>query len=187
MKSWRLGSKILFERKIMEVKTEKFVLRPFKDGDAESMFKNINDPDIARGTRIPQPYTLEIAKKWVVDNVEEQKKEKKEKVNFVIEIDGEVAGSVGFAKIEGTHKAEFGYWLAKKYWGQGIMSEAAKIAVDYGFKEMNLVRIYASAYAFNNASMKVLEKAGFKLEGIARKDILRNGKYTDRYMYAKVR
>ena len=169
------------------IRSKHFILRPFKRGDEASLAENINNKKIYRNTLlIPYPYTLKDAKEWIAKNLKNLKKEKATMVNFVIDIRGEVAGSVGFSKIEG-HKAEIGYWLGKKYWGQGIMTEAVKLATKFGFEKLKLKRIYAYVFPWNKASMRVLEKAGYKLEGVLKKHVEKDNKFVDDYLFAKVR
>jgi len=167
----------------------KFKLRKFRKGDEGSLQKNINDAGIARYTLdIPYPYTRKDAVAWIRKNLKLQKSRKPEKINFVIEIDGEVAGSVGLSDINRKNKrAELGYWLARKYWNKGIMTRAIRPMIRFGFEKLRLVRIYAFVFPPNKASKRVLEKAGFKLEGKLRKTIVKNGKLYDNLLYAKVR
>ncbi len=172
--------------KIPIIKKKNFILRPFKKGDEFSLKENINNKKIAKNTkRIPYPYTLKDAKNWIKKNLKEYKKKKPKIINFVIEIDGKVAGSVGFSEIE-AFKAEISYWLAEKYWNRGIMTEAVKLITKYGFKKLKLKRIYARVFKFNQASKRVLEKGGYKLEGLMKKDVQKDGKYFNIYIFAKV-
>ena len=167
------------------IKTKKFILRPFKKGDEFSLAKNINNKEVHRDTlNIPYPYSLKDARAWLKKCFKEIKN--KEKIKFAIDIKGEVIGSVGFTKIE-DHKAEIGYWLAKRYWRQGIMSEAVKLTTQYGFEKLKLKRIYAYIFPFNKASIKVLQKAGFKKEGLLKKNVKKNGRFYDDYVFAKIK
>ena len=169
------------------IKSKKFILRPFKRGDESSLRGNINNKKIYRNTLdIPYPYTLKDAKDWISRNLREMRRKKPTMINFVIDINEEVAGGIGLNKIEG-HKTEIGYWLAEKYWGQGIMTQAVKLTTEFGFKKLKLKRIYAYVFPWNKASMRVLEKAGYKLEGILRKHVKKNNKFIDSYLFAKVR
>ncbi len=167
----------------------KFVLRKFKEGDQKSIIKNINHKEIFNNTSsIPHPYTLENANKWIKRCERNSKLDEPKSVNFAIDINGEVIGSVGFHKIDRKNKrAEIGYWLSKDYWGKGIMTKAVKQATIYGFKKMKLKRIYGYVFSHNKASARVLEKCGFKLEGKLKKHFLKNGKYIDVFMYGKIR
>lgn len=169
------------------IKTKKFILRPFKMSDVKGVVEAVNNKIIARNTlTIPYPYALKDAKWWLRTSIPKNKK--KIQVNFCIEIDGKVAGSVGFNKISKEHKAEIGYWLAEKYWGKGIMTEVVREVVKFGFEKLKLRRIYAHTFPFNKASAGVLKNNGFKFEGILKKDARKsNGKILDAYVFAKIK
>lgn len=169
------------------IRTKKFILRPFKKGDEASLVKNINNKKIAKYTlRIPYPYTLKDATFWILQNRKLWRKKVKSSLNFAIDISGEVVGGIGLNKIEG-HEAELGYWLGEKYWGKGVMTAAVKALTEYVFKTLPLRRIYAEVFPFNKASAKVLQKAGYKYEGRLRKHVLKNGKFIDALLFARVR
>jgi len=170
------------------LKGEKFILRLFKKSDAKALAKNGNNKEVYNNTlRIPHPYTLKDAREWIEKNIREDKNKERKMINFVIDIDGELVGSIGFSGIEKEHKAELGYWLGEDYWGKGIITEAIKIVEKYGFRELGLKRIQAQVFAFNKGSARVLEKNNYKLEGILRKDVKKDGKYIDAYVYSKVK
>jgi RimJ/RimL family protein N-acetyltransferase len=165
-----------------------FMLREIQKGDEFDIAKNANDKIISRNTAaIPYPYKLKDAKNWIAICLKDEKKKERENFVFVIVINNEVVGTVGIHHIEKNHKAEIGYWLARKHWGKGIMPKAVKIVTDFGFKKLKLRRLYAGVYSFNPPSMRVLEKNGYKLEGTHKKDIKKNGKLFDKHMYAKVK
>ena len=146
------------------------------------MAKNINDIKVIRNTLIPFfPYTFKHAKDWVKKNLKEDKKKNPTIINFVIDINGEVAGSVGFAKIE-VHRAEIGYWLTRKHWNKGIMTKAVKLITKFGFDKLGFKRIYGYVFPFNKPSMKVLKKAGYKFEGILRKNTKKGNRFIDDYL-----
>lgn len=169
----------------MIIKSKKFTLRPFKKGDEFSLFENINNKKVCRNLlAVPYPYTLKDAKNWVGKNLKEDRRKSPSFVCFVIDIGGEVAGSIGIHKIEDGHQAEVGYWLAKKYWGNGIMTEAVKLITKFGFKNLSLRRMYAYAFSFNKASQTVLLKVGYKFEGILKKHAKKEDKFLDDYLFA---
>ena len=169
------------------IRSKKFTLRPYKKGDEASLKRNINNKKIYRNTLIiPYPYTSKHAKEWIRKNLKEARKKQPTMLNFVIDINGEVAGAVGFHRIE-RHKAETGYWLAEKYWNQGIMTEAVKIAVKFGFNKLKLRRIYATTFPFNKASMHVLKKNGYNFEGVLKKYHKKDNKFLDAHLFAKVK
>ena len=169
------------------IKTKEFILRPYKKGDELSLRENINDKIIARNTqRVPFPYTPKDAKEWISINLKERKKENPTKINFAIDINGEVIGSIGLHDIQG-HKAELGYWLAKKHRGKGIITLALKKITEFGFNKLKFRRISANVYPWNKASMRVLEKAGYKFEGVLRKEVKKGNKFLDCHIFAKVK
>lgn len=167
----------------------KFTLRKFQEGDEESLRKSINDADIARNTlAIPYPYTKKDARSWIDHNLKLNKLRKPVEINLAIEINREVAGGLGLAKIDRINRnAEVGYWLAKKFWGKGVMTEALQEITRLGFEKLKLIRIYAYVFASNRASQRVLERAGFVLEGKLKRHELKKGKYHDSFLYARVK
>lgn len=165
--------------------TDSFTLRPFCHSDAESLQKHINNPKVAkRVTNIPFPYTLEHAHVWI-NSMESWISKSSTRVDFVIDINGEVVGSVAFINLE-LHKAQLSYWLAEDYWGKGIVPEAIKELVSFGFKELKLARIYGHVFPPNKASQRVLEKVGFEREAVIEKEWYRDGKLFDSYLYKKI-
>ncbi len=172
----------------MIIRTKQFILRPFRQGDEAALVRYLNNRTIYRNTlRIPYPYRMRDAQEWIRKNVLIARVRVKTEINFAIEIKGEAAGGIGLHKIAARHKAELGYWLAQPYWGQGIMTEAVKCIVEFGFKRLRLVRICAKVFPWNRASMRVLEKAGFKREGILTKGARKGNRFIDECVYAIIR
>lgn len=169
------------------IRSKKFILRPIRKGDEDSLIENINDPTVARNTlRIPYPYKMKDARQWINRNEKLNEKKKKTEVNFSIVVEGKVVGSVGLDNIEG-HKAEIGFWLGKNYRRQGITTAAVKMIARYGFEKLGLKRIYGYSFTFNKASAAVFKKTGFKYEGKLRKQFEKNDKLIDVFLFAKVK
>ncbi len=80
-----------------------------------------------------------------------------------------------------------GYWLAEPYWGKGIMTETVARFTEYACERFSLLRIYAEPYAHNASSCRVLEKAGYTLEGRLRSSVIKDGQILDQLLYAQVR
>jgi len=80
--------------------------------------------------------------------------------------------------------AEIGYWIGEPYWGKGYATEAVKQLTRFAFEELGLLRIYAGVYDYNNASMRVLEKAGFQKEAIMHSSVIKEGKLHDEHVYS---
>jgi ribosomal-protein-alanine N-acetyltransferase len=160
-------------------------LRPFEDRDIKSVAVLCNNKKIWDNVRdfFPRPYTEKHAKEFIrICRGEDPQ------VTFAIEYKGDIAGCIGLVKQTDIYKltAEIGYWIGEPYWGLGIATKSVNLIVDYGFHTLGLVRIYTGVFDYNKASRRVLEKAGFKLEGIFEKSVLKNGEICDEYRYGKI-
>tara|TARA_Y100000034_G_C6644217_1_gene281732 strand:- start:34 stop:525 length:492 start_codon:yes stop_codon:yes gene_type:complete len=163
----------------MIIKTNDFVLRKPKESDLKSWFKYYQDKDIKKNF-MSIPKDLAEARKELFDK-------SKNVDNFVIDTDEKIVGSVSIHDIIENHKATISFWIAKKYRGKGIATKVCKIITKYVFEKYKLKRIQGNVRTFNKASAKVMEKCGYKLEGILRKNKLKDGKYLDDMVWAKVR
>jgi [ribosomal protein S5]-alanine N-acetyltransferase len=169
-------------------KTKRLILRHIKKEDAESIVSEVSDKTIHRNTlSMPYPYTLKDAKDWIGRNLKRYKDRDVKDYVLAIEIDGKFAGAVGIHKIVFGHKASLGYWLGRKYWGKGYMSEAVKLIMGVAFKRFKIKRLYACVFPWNKASMRVVEKCGMKFEGVLKKNVMKRGKIIDEYLWAKVK
>ena len=170
---------------MVEIKSKNFKLRPFRDDDAHIFYLGINTPQIDRDTTIPMPWELDSVSWWIGFINDAATRTPLPELHFVIEIKGELAGSIGIINIDG-HKCEIGYWLKEAYAGKGIMTQVVKEVTDYGFSKLKLKRIFAPVLTHNQGSAAVLTKNGFVNEGTLRKFYLKHGKYVDAFCYAKV-
>ena len=94
---------------------------------------------------------------------------------------------IGFIAHFVAHGTVIGYALLPNERGKGYGSEAIRIMVDYLFLSKNIVRIQAETHPQNIASQRVLEKVGFKNEGVVRKSSFVRGEWRDRYLYSILR
>jgi ribosomal-protein-alanine N-acetyltransferase len=170
----------------MELKLEKFTIRNWQAGDESSLVHHANNRKIWRNVRdrFPHPYSLEDAIWWIRFANSETPV-----ANFAIEVDGAAVGGIGLILRDDIYRlsAEIGYWLGEEFWGRGITSEAVRALTDYAFATFKLCRIYAEVFAWNPASMRVLEKAGFQFEGRLKKSVIKDGEILDACIYATVR
>lgn len=134
----------------------------------------------------PYPYTEQDA---VVSIQAKLSANETETFAFAITIDDKVIGSIGVSRQGNIHRrtAELGYYIAENYWGKGITTEAVKQICEYVFNNSDIIRIYAEPFAYNEASCRVLEKAGFQFEGTLKSNAVKNGKIIDMKMYALVK
>ncbi|KAI0109642.1 acetyltransferase [Nemania sp. FL0031] len=170
--------------------TERLYLRPFEVSDAEALAQAANDPELAKymRNRFPSPYALSHAHGWI----EHCRAEGTHSFGIFTAEAGEYAGSItlelptGDKIYAGTR--ELGYFLARKFWGRGFMSEAVRGLTRWAFATFpELLRIEATTFAPNVASQSVLRKAGFVKEGTRRLAIVKNGEQIDEIMFGLIR
>lgn len=160
-------------------------LRDFSDLDQVRLAELCNNKKIWDNVRdlLPSPYTEQNALEFIRLCQQEVPTS-----TFAIEYKGELAGCIGLVKQTDVYRlgAELGYWIGEPYWGLGIATRAVELITSYGFNKLGLIRIYSGVFEFNAASQRVLEKSGFKLEGIFEKSIIKNNKVHNELRYAKL-
>jgi RimJ/RimL family protein N-acetyltransferase len=160
-------------------------VRSWKTSDAEPLARHANNFKIWLNLRdaFPHPYTVHDARDFIRAILS-----RTPETTFAIAVEGEPVGSIGFVPRHDVERvsAEIGYWLAEPFWGRGLATEALIAATDYAVTTHQLTRVYALPFARNAASCRVLEKAGYTLEGRLRRSAIKNGIITDQLQYAYV-
>ena len=156
--------------------------------DKTAFIEHLNDKELCeRMLTIPFPYTEDDADKFL-GKVNDTTAKYGHPVHFAIRDHREqLIGVIGFHDLDCGHIAEFGFWLAKPLWGQGITTSVVRSACDFAFKEWKLARIVAYVFESNKASARVLEKCGFECEGLLRKHYKKDGRFIDAKLYALTR
>ncbi|MBK9615664.1 MAG: GNAT family N-acetyltransferase [Uliginosibacterium sp.] len=162
------------------------LLRPWRKEDAAALAHEANNLRVARNLThlFPHPYTLADARFWIDHCLSGA-----EPLAWAIEAEGTLRGGLGVHRREGVfaHSAEIGYWLGEAHWGRGYASAAVAAACRHCFTDTDLLRLEAGVFAWNPASMRVLEKNGFGREGCQRLGISKAGELTDRILYGRLR
>lgn len=170
----------------MEIVAGAQMLRPWQSEDAESLSEHLGNPSVTNQllARHPSPYTVERAQAWIDLCALEA-----EPVNFAISDNGHAIGGMSLYRQRGARRrsAEVGFWLGEPFWGRGIATAALGAFVTYSFKQFDLSRIYANVLAGNTASIRVLEKTGFRYEGTMSKSAEKQGQLIDELLYALIR
>ena len=163
-------------------------LTEFRPTDKAACVRYLGDREIYdRTSRIPWPYTEADFDNWLEITVTATEQHG-EPIHFAIRTsDDSFIGGCGFDGLTNGHCAEIGYWLAKPYWGQGIMTAVVRIACEHAIAKWKLLRITAHVFESNLASARVLEKNGFVCEGHLRKHFLKDGRSIDGKLFALVR
>lgn len=161
------------------------VVRTWQDDDRASLVRHANNRRVWRNLkdRFPHPYTDEDAAAWLA-----LARSDSDKTGFAIEIDGACAGGIGLVPLADVHArcAHIGYWLGEPFWGRGIMTAVVRAVTNHALSERGFLRVEAPVFAWNPASMRVLEKCGYVREGVLRKSVFKDGEVIDSVLYAKV-
>ena len=163
------------------IETLRLQLRPIELSDALEIQKAAGIREIADTMiSLPHPYPLGEAQRYISRMQNECKAGSS--VTFVIEkkVDKGFCGLIEVRDIDREHsQGELSFWLDIKAWGHGYMSEVIHAIVRYGFEVLNLNRLYAYHMQRNPATGRVLEKNGFKQEGLLRQRVQKWGQYED--------
>lgn len=167
----------------MNLRLRRCAIRDWSPEDAASLALHANNREIWRNLRdrFPHPYTQADAEGWI-----SFARQAVPETNFALSVDGVAVGGIGLELQPDVFRrtAEVGYWLGEPYWGRGIVTEALGAFSAWAFEHFNLVRLQAGVFAWNEASMRVLGKAGYTWEGRLRATVWKDGHLTDLCIYA---
>lgn len=160
-------------------------IRKWKLSDAKDLAMALSNRKIQDNLRdgLPYPYTEQDGMDYISSMISA---DENETFAFAITVNDKAVGSIGVFRQENIHRqtGELGYYIAEKYWGKGIMTEAVRQICKFVFEKSDMIRIYAEPFAYNAASCRVLEKVGFQYEGTLRSNAVKNGKVIDMKMYS---
>lgn len=170
----------------MRLEFEHGVLRSWRMEDAPALAEAANNRKVwlMLRDRMPHPYLRSDAENYLRGAIEKEQSD-----SFCIEVGGVLAGAIGVHAQTDVHRftAELGYWIAEPYWGRGIATAAVRAIVAHSFATRPVERIFAMVHANNPTSARVLEKTGFKLEGLLRRNVCKDGVTLDSLLYARLR
>lgn len=158
-------------------------VRSWRLSDVDSIAALANNRNIWINLRdrFPYPYAKRHARAFI-----RQARGSLPETAFAIDVAGDAVGGIGF--VMGTDvervSAEIWYWLGEPFWGRGIMTEALVAVTRYAVETHGLTRVYALPFAWNAASCRVLEKAGYVLEARLRRSAVKDGQIVDQMQYA---
>ena len=167
----------------MQLVLKTCTIRSWEASDADALARHANNRNIWINLRdaFPHPYSKRDAREFL-KNIRQRSPE----TMFAIAVDGEAVGGIGFVLHPDVERvsAEIGYWLAEPFWGRGIATDALRGLTAHAMQAHGLTRVYAVPFAWNKASCRVLEKAGYVLEARLRKSAIKDGTLTDQMQYA---
>ncbi len=169
------------------LETDRLILRRVSAEDVLEIFALRSDKEVMKYIPRPLVKTMEDAMAHIV--MIDEKIESNEGINWAITLKDspKLIGIIGHYRIKPEHfRAEIGYMLLPEYQGQGILSEAIKEVVNYGFEVMKLHSIEAIIDPENHASEKVLQKNGFVKEAHLKENEYYDGRFLDTVIYSKL-
>lgn len=141
------------------IKTERLEIKSPERKDCMELSELINDYDVIKWlSNTPYPYNFVHAEEFIERS--QVKKLKGEAFNFMISLNNDLIGGIGVSEFN-ENSCELGYWLGKKYWGQGFATEAVRGMLKEVSIELDVKKIFASYKLGNEASRNVLQKCGF--------------------------
>ena len=162
------GMELLIDRESAEerIETGRLILRPWRESDAESLFRYACDPDVGPRAGWPPHKDIEESRRVIRDIFTNDRT-----WAVTLRETDEAIGCMGYyihgeSNIAiGENDAEIGYWIAKPYWNRGLATEALRAMVDYCFNVKGFLTLWSDFFIDNPASGRVMEKCGFKDTG----------------------
>ena len=157
-------------------------IRPIESGDAEAVQRYASDEQIARTCNVPHPYPENGGERFVKQGIEDR--QKKKRFPSAILLKGDFVGIIGLNDPDFQNRTiGVDYWLGVPFWGNGIMTEAVRLAVEYAIEDLEMTTVFSLCWEGNPASCRVLEKNGFN----EIKSIINDGKYGQKFKGQRIR
>ena len=161
-------------------------VRSFRESDAGELALHANNRKVWLQLRdyFPHPYTIDNARGFIAFASGADPE-----TAFALTVGGAPVGAIGVTLRDDVERcsAEIGYWLGVQCWGRGIATRALVGFTPYAFETYGVERLYAIPFAANAASCRVLEKAGYRLEGRMRRSAIKDGLVQDQLLYSILR
>jgi ribosomal-protein-alanine N-acetyltransferase len=174
--------------KIVPIETERLLLRTITMKDAPDIFAYASDPEVTKYVRFVTHKSIKDTHAFIRRVQASYKKGITPLWGMQSKSSSRMIGALGFLQWPNPdQRAELGYVVNRNVWGQGYVTEATKAVCDFAFKKMNVNRIEAGTIVGHAASERVLQKCGFKFEGVLRQREFIKGKFPDVTMYSLLR
>lgn len=170
---------------MQELHTQRLLIRRLAMRDAADLFDYCRDPEVARHVLWDAHLSISESRAYIRYMLKKYRMGEPSSWGIEHLASGRVIGTIGYMWYQrDNNSAEVGYSLSRKYWNQGLMTEALKAVIDYSFDTLKLHRVEAQHELANPASGAVMKKAGMRYEGTLRGRLYNKGKYVDVALYA---
>lgn len=146
----------------MELKTERLIMRPWRESDAENLYEYAKDPNVGPIAGWPVHTSVENSREIIRDVLSAE-----ETYAVCLKEDGKAIGSIGLMVGAASNlsipdtEGEIGYWIGVPFWGRGLIPEAVNELLRHGFEDLKLDKIWCGYFEGNTKSKRVQEKCGF--------------------------
>ena len=170
------------------LETARLILRPLTMKDAQDMYAYAQDPEVSRHVLWDAHQSLGESRRFLRFALRQYRKGQPGSFAITLRDSGRMIGTVGFMWVNVDYRsAEVGYSLSREYWNRGIMTEALRAVIAFGFDELELNRIEAQHETDNPASGRVMAHVGMRYEGTMRQRLKNKGRFVDVAVYAILR
>jgi ribosomal-protein-alanine N-acetyltransferase len=170
------------------LETDRLLLRRLQAHDVDDIFEYASDPEVAKYTSWAAHATIQDSDKFLDYVLELYEKGDVAPWGVMYKPKAKLVGTCGFLDwYLPASWAEIGYALSREYWGRGLMTEAVRAVIAFGFRAMQLNRVQGRCEVENIASIRVMEKVGMKREGVLREHEYAKGRYLDIAIYSILR
>ena len=153
----------------MILETQRLVLRPWEEGDAESLYEYAKDPQVGPAAGWSPHTSVENSRQVIRDVLSAD-----ETYAVCLKEDNRAIGSIGLispmqSHVEiGTDELELGYWIGMPFWGRGLIPEAAERLIRHAFEDLGCSALWCGYYEGNEKSKRCQEKVGFMFHHVER-------------------
>jgi len=165
--------------------TARLILRPLRLDDASAVFHYAHNPEVTRYTSWDTHATVEDSRRYIQEIIAGYLRGESAELAIEHNAEKKVIGACGFKAISAEHcRAEIVFAMAKEYWGGGLMTEALRAVLAFGFGPLQLNRVFAKVDPDNMNTIRVLKRAGWVFEGTLRQDMQVRGQFRDVKLYS---
>ena len=162
------------------LETERLILRPMRMRDAADLYSYAQDREVSRHVLWDAHRSLAQSREFLRAAIRQYRRGQPSSFAITLRDGGRMIGTIGFMWINPDHRSgEVGYSLSRDYWNRGIMTEALRAVIDFGFNKLDLHRIEAQYETDNPASGRVMAHVGMQYEGTLRGRLMNKGRYVD--------
>lgn len=164
-----------------------FVMRPWRLGDAPSLAANADNRNVWTNlrSRFPRPYTVDVARTWIARCIGGRERG----LQLAIDVEGLAVGGMSVDPVTANTPriGEIGYWIGEAYWRRGIAGEAVRMVCPVAYERLTLDRLRAVVRESNQASLRILERSGFRVQSRMRRSDRRPGSAVVEMVYTRDR